>query len=102
MIVEAIMRLYPHVVVISGEAMHNVVAKGEDGNVVALDESLIQAEVTRLQTEYDNNLFQRQRADAYPSMQEQADMQYWDSVNGTTTWQDAIALVKSTYPKGGS
>jgi len=60
----------------------------------------IQAEVTRLQTEYDNNLFQRQRATAYPSMQEQADMQYWDSVNGTTTWQDAIALVKSTYPKG--
>jgi hypothetical protein len=60
------------------------------------------AEQSRLQSEYDNNLFQRQRATAYPSMQEQADMQYWDSVNGTTTWQDAIALVKSTYPKGGS
>jgi len=65
-------------------------------------DSEIQAELTRLQTEFDNNLFQRQRADAYPSMEEQADMQYWDSVNGTTTWQDAIALVKSTYPKGGS
>jgi hypothetical protein len=38
----------------------------------------------------------------YPPLQEQLDMQYWDSVNGTTTWQDAITLVKSTYPKGGS
>jgi hypothetical protein len=27
------------------------------------------------------------------------DMQYWDSVNGTTTWQDAIDAVKAKYPK---
>ena len=31
------------------------------------------------------------RAAAYPSLEEQMDMQYWDSVNGTTTWKDAIA-----------
>ena len=35
----------------------------------------------------------------YPSWQEQMDMQYWDSVNGTTTWKDAIAKVKSDNPK---
>jgi hypothetical protein len=40
------------------------------------------------------------RASAYPSIQEQLDMQYWDSVNGTTTWADAIAKVKADYPKG--
>jgi hypothetical protein len=73
-----------------------------NSNIPQPTDAEITAEITRLQTEFDNNLFQRQRADAYPSMQEQADMQYWDSVNGTTTWQDAIALVKSTYPKGGS
>ena len=39
------------------------------------------------------------RASAYPSMQEQLDMQYWDGVNGTTTWQDAIATIKTEYPK---
>ena len=39
------------------------------------------------------------RAAAYPSLQEQADMQYWDAVNGTTTWKDAIAKVKSDNPK---
>ena len=39
------------------------------------------------------------RAAAYPSLQEQMDMQYWDAVNGTTTWKDAIAKVKSDNPK---
>lgn len=39
------------------------------------------------------------RATAYPSIQEQLDMQYWDSVNGTTTWKDAVAKVKADNPK---
>ena len=39
------------------------------------------------------------RAAAYPSLQEQMDMQYWDAVNSTTTWKDAIAKVKSDNPK---
>jgi len=26
-------------------------------------------------------------------------MQYWDSVNGTTTWADHIAAVKAAHPK---
>ena len=40
-----------------------------------------------------------QRKNEYPSMDEQLDMQYWDSVNGTTTWKDAIKAVKDKYPK---
>jgi len=39
------------------------------------------------------------RVKEYPSIQEQLDMQYWDSVNGTTTWKDAIAQVKADNPK---
>ena len=35
----------------------------------------------------------------YPSVQDQLDMQYWDSVNGTTTWATAIAKVKTDNPK---
>ena len=27
------------------------------------------------------------------------DMQYWDKVNGTTNWEDAIAKTKSDIPK---
>ena len=39
------------------------------------------------------------RAAAYPSMAEQLDMQYWDNINGTTTWADAIQAIKDEYPK---
>lgn len=41
----------------------------------------------------------RPREKAYPTIQEQLDMQYHDEVNGTTTWKDAIAKVKSDNPK---
>jgi hypothetical protein len=61
--------------------------------------SEVSAEKALLQTEYDNNEYQRDRAAAYPSIQDQLDMQYWDSVNNTTTWKDAVAAVKSAHPK---
>ena len=47
----------------------------------------------------ENNSYKSKRRAAYPSQEEQWDMQYWDQVNGTTTWKDAIAKVKSDYPK---
>ena len=39
------------------------------------------------------------RAVAYPELKEQLDMQYKDLLNGTTTWKDAVAKVKSDNPK---
>ena len=45
------------------------------------------------------NEYKQNRENSYPSLQEQMDMQYWDSVTGTTTWKDAIAKVKSDNPK---
>jgi hypothetical protein len=39
------------------------------------------------------------RRDAYPSIGDQLDMQYKDAVNGTTTWKDAIAAIKTKYAK---
>ena len=45
------------------------------------------------------NEYKQNRVNTYPSWQEQMDMQYWDAVNGTTTWKDAIAKVKSDNPK---
>ena len=65
---------------------------------IAID--TIKAKQAELQTQYDNNQYQRDRAVAYPSIQDQLDMQYWDKVNSTTTWQTAIAKVKSDNPKG--
>jgi hypothetical protein len=59
----------------------------------------IEAKMVEVQAEYDANQYQRDRATAYPSIQDQLDMQYWDKVNGTTNWEDAIAKVKSDNPK---
>ena len=41
----------------------------------------------------------RNRQEAYGSIAEQLDMQYWDAVNGTTTWKDHVAQVKTDNPK---
>ena len=60
--------------------------------------SEVDAEVDRLQAESDALKYQRDRQ--YPTWQEQMDMQYHDKLNGTTTWKDAVAKVKSDNPKG--
>ena len=35
----------------------------------------------------------------YPSIEEQLDMLYWDKVNNTETWKEAIDKVKLDSPK---
>ena len=71
-----------------------------DGNPTNITNDQILAKQTELQTAYDDNAYARKRALAYPPIEEQLDMQYWDNVNSTTTWVDAIAKVKSDNPKG--
>jgi hypothetical protein len=39
------------------------------------------------------------RRAAYGQWGDQLDMQYHDSVDGTTTWVDHVARVKAAYPK---
>ncbi len=39
------------------------------------------------------------RKNEYPTWQEQMDLQYWDKVNGTSTWQEKINEIKNKYPK---
>jgi hypothetical protein len=43
--------------------------------------------------------YRHNRQMEYPSIQEQLDMQYWDSVNGTNNWSETIEAIKSKYPK---
>ena len=59
----------------------------------------IQAEITRLQAEYDAQEYARSRKAEYPPIADQQDMQFHDAIDGTTTWQDAIQAVKNKYPK---
>jgi hypothetical protein len=52
------------------------------------------------QAEYDGLEYSRTRANEYPPIGDQLDMQYKDLINGTTTWKDHVAKVKSDNPKG--
>jgi len=55
-------------------------------------------EVQANEVERINNI-RSQRANNYPSLADQLDMQYWDKINGTNKWQQAINAVKQKYPK---
>ena len=39
------------------------------------------------------------RVKAYPSIEDQLDMQFHDQVNDTTTWKDGIQAIKDANPK---
>jgi len=51
------------------------------------------------QLKWDAQEYARDRRSAFPSIGDQLDMQYHDQLDGTTTWKDAVAKVKSDNPK---
>jgi hypothetical protein len=56
----------------------------------------VQAEVSRLQAEYDAKEYQRKRAREYPSYADQFDLLYH---GGYDAWKAEIDKVKEKYPK---
>ena len=99
MIVEAIKKINPNAqFVIRGNDLDTCKIEWHNGTT-PISKADIEAKMVEVQAEYDANQYQRDRAIAYPSIQDQLDMQYWDKVNGTTNWEDAIAKVKSDNPK---
>jgi hypothetical protein len=60
-------------------------------------EEEIQAEITRLQAEYDANEYQRQRASEYPSWEKQLEKIYDDGIDAWKT--EMIDPIKAKYPK---
>jgi hypothetical protein len=99
MIIKAILKINPNAVVtVNGEDINTCEIEWHNGTT-PISKADIEAKMAELQAEYDANQYQRDRATAYPSIQEQLDMQYWDNVNGTTNWEDAIAKVKADNPK---
>jgi hypothetical protein len=85
---KAVYKLYSNVVSIYDASG----AFDADGNQVTIDIDAVNAWV-------DPDAYKYSRAKAYPTIQEQLDMQYWDGVNGTTIWADTVASVKSENPK---
>lgn len=56
----------------------------------------IDAELQRLQAEYDRKDYQRKREEAYPSIEEQLDTLYH---GGFDAWKASIQAIKDQYPK---
>ena len=57
----------------------------------------VSAKKAELQTAYDNNEYQRKRADEYPSIADQLDDIYHNGIDG---WKTTIKATKDKYPKG--
>ena len=83
--INAIFKLYPQVVTIRGEDAFDA-----EGNQVAIDQSLVDAEVAR-------TAYIGKRAAEYPSTADQFDLLYH---GGYDAWKAAIDAVKNKYPKG--
>ena len=58
-----------------------------------------EAKVAEDKARYEATKYAKDRAMAYPPIADQLDMLYHDAVNGTTTWQEAVAAVKAAHPK---
>jgi hypothetical protein len=56
----------------------------------------VSAKKAELQTEYDNNEYQRKRASEYPSIADQLDDIYHNGIDG---WKSTIKATKDKYPK---
>ena len=58
--------------------------------------SKVDTEIKRLQTEYDNNDYQRNRKAEYPSIADQLDDIYHNGIDG---WKATIKTTKDKFPK---
>ena len=70
----------------------------DENNLPPPTEEEVQAEIERLQLEYNNNQYQRDRAFAYPSIEDQLDTLYHQGYDG---WKAMVDEVKNQYPKPG-
>ena len=61
------------------------------------EESVILAKIDEAEQDFINNLYQRDRASAYPSYADQFDEIYH---NGIDSWKAVIKVTKDKYPKG--
>ena len=92
---KAVYAAYPSAVTINADS----IVFDSANNVIEVDQNVIANKIIELEEEYAANQYQRDRQSEYPSIPEQLDMQYWDKVNGTNNWQQAIEAVKTKHPK---
>jgi hypothetical protein len=79
---------------LNGDTYKGLVWYGPEETKPSEDE--IAQEIERLQAEYAAKEYQRDRASAYPSIQDQLDTLYHQGYDG---WKEMINEVKNKYPK---
>ena len=93
-VLDAILKINPNAeVTVNGNDVDNII--WHNGTEV-ISKSDIQAKQTELQTEYNNNKYQRDRAAEYPSIVDQLDDIYHNGIDG---WKTTIKAIKDKYPK---
>ena len=61
------------------------------------DETKRKKHMATLKSEWENKKYQRNRAEAYPSIEDQLDDLYHNGIDG---WKKTIKAIKDKYPKG--
>ena len=69
-----------------------------DDDQIQPSQSEIDAEIIRLQAEYDSQAYARNRKAEYDQLN-QFEMQFDDDRDSTTTWVDKINEIKGRHPK---
>ena len=94
-IIKSILKINPNAQVsVSGNDVKQI--DWHDGTTPIAEKDIL-AKEKELQAEYDANKYQRDRAEAYPSMADQLDDIYHNGIDG---WKKTIKAVKDKYPKG--
>lgn len=82
--------------IISNESYEGIVWINLPTDAVIPTKEEVEAEVLRLQEEYDKLEYQRLRKKEYPSIEDQLDLLYHRGIEG---WKIEIDKVKNKYPK---
>jgi hypothetical protein len=89
---QAIRNIHSNAVTINGDTVWD-----KDGNEIIIDDTLVQNETDRLQTEFDAQDYARKRDAEYPSIKDQLDKIYHEGID---KWkEDMIKPVKDKHPK---
>ena len=77
-------------------------AKDVNGNLIELDQALVDAAAAEIQAELDATQYQRDRQPEYPDLADLADALYWSNQGDNTKLDEyyaAVSAVKTKYPK---
>jgi len=83
----------------TGKDSNNTAIMSSDKSDFSVTWSQVTSKVNELKTIHDNNKYQRDRAESYPSIGDQLDLIY-HAGQGGDAFQKAIKAVKDKYPKG--